>query len=220
MKNTNPSAARTTTALALCMVLALAGCGGGGSDATGASAPGGTGGTASAAGTPTEPTPIATASTNGTTTPATGSLCSAPDISAAALARINQIRAAGADCRSFGAFPPAPALAWSPLLAQAAAGHSLDMATMNFIAHVGSGGSTLDARVAATGYAWQRLGENIVAGSANIDVDAAFTIWLSSDSHCANLMNPNFDAVGMACVPGSPNATHKSYWTMDLARAL
>lgn len=220
MSKPTPPASRAAGAIVVCLLLALSGCGGGGgaetsSTATASASTGGTSGTTSAGGTPTETTP-----TGGTAPTPAPVACNATDISATALAAINRIRAAGADCRTFGNFPPAPALAWSALLNQAAAGHSLDMATMNFFAHVGTGGSTLDSRVNATGYAWQRLGENIVAGPTTLDVDTALTIWLSSDAHCANIMNPNFDAVAMACAPGGASATYKNYWTMDLARAL
>ena len=43
--------------------------------------------------------------------------------------------------------------------------------------------------------------------------------WIASGGHCANLMNPAFDQVGLACVPGSAANNRKSYWTMNLARS-
>ena len=149
--------------------------------------------------------------------PAAGSTCSLPDFAAAALARMNQLRAAGADCHSKGTFAPAAALTWSALLTQSAEGLSQDMVAKNFFSHTGSNGSTLATRVNATGYAWSGLGENIAAGYPT--VDAVMTGWLASDGHCANLMNPTFNQVGLVCVPGTAANTYNTYWTMDVAKS-
>ncbi|HPG78339.1 MAG TPA: CAP domain-containing protein [Piscinibacter sp.] len=140
-----------------------------------------------------------------------------PDFVASTLARVNQLRAAGATCGARGSFAPAGPLTWSTQLTQAAAAHSQDMVTNNFFSHTGSSGSTLSTRVNATGYAWSALGENIAAGygTVNIVMDG----WMASDGHCANIMNPNFTQIGMACiVRGSQANAYSNYWTMDLAR--
>ena len=180
------------------MAAALAACGGGGSDAPGS------GGTA-----PTTPgTPA---------TPTAGSTCGIADFAATALARINELRAAGANCRTGGTFAPAAALTWSALLTQSSELHTQDMVANNFFSHTGSNGSTLATRVDATGYTWSSLGENIAAGYPGID--AVLTGWMARDGHCANLMNPNFNQVGLVCVPGTSANTYNNYWTMDLARS-
>jgi uncharacterized protein YkwD len=152
--------------------------------------------------------------------------CEAPGFAAAALARINELRAAGADCRSSGRFAPAPALAWSTPLAQAAARHALDMAAQGLFSHTGSDGSSLSERVQAAGYAWRLVGENVAMGQA--DIDSVTAGWLARDGHCANLMDPRFTDAGLACRVASPAAlapssrsapsTHRLYWTLDLAR--
>ncbi len=147
--------------------------------------------------------------------PVAASTCGIGDFAATALARMNQLRAAGADCRSGGRFAPAGALGWNTLLTQAAERHSQDMVARNFFDHVGSDGSNLRVRVDATGYTWSGLGENIAAGYAGID--GVMAGWMASDSHCANLMNPRFTAVGLVCVPGTAATSYSSYWTMDLA---
>lgn len=172
----------------------LVGCGGGGS--SGSSAPAG------GAAPPVTP-------------PTTASTCGISDFALVALARINQARAAGATCGSRGSFAPAAALSWSPLLTQAAEVHTQDMVANNFFSHAGSNGSSVSDRVNATGYAWSSLGENIAAGYAGID--AVMAGWLASEGHCANLMNPAFNQVGMVCVPGTAATTYGNYWTMDLA---
>ena len=181
----------STAALALLAAAGLAACGGGGSDATA--------------------DPVSPPSSGG------GSTCGIADFAATALTRINQLRAAGANCRTGGTFAPAAALTWSTLLTQSAEAHTQDMVANNFFSHTGSNGSTLTSRVNATGYAWSSLGENIAAGYPTID--AVLAGWMGSDGHCANLMNPSFNQVGLVCVPGTSATTYNNYWTMDLARS-
>jgi uncharacterized protein YkwD len=184
---------RRVAALSL-LPLFLAACGGGGGDSAPAS-------------NPAQPAAVA---------PTAAATCNLADFQAAAMARINQWRAAGASCGSRGSFAPTAALSWSTRLTQAADGHSRDMQANNFHDHVSSDGRTLVNRIDATGYAWSSIGENIAAGYAtvNIVVDA----WIASEGHCANLLNPNFTEVGLACVSGSSANTYSNYWTMDLAR--
>ena len=147
--------------------------------------------------------------------PAAGPTCSLPDFQASVLARINQYRAAGADCRSAGSFAPAQALVWNANLLQAASGHSQDMAARNYFSHTSADGRTMVDRINATGYVWSTIGENIAAGYPT--VNAVIDAWMASDGHCANIMNPNFKDVGVACVPSS-TSTYRTYWTMDAGR--
>jgi len=187
--------ANRPTLLATLCVLWLTACGGGGD--------------AGAAGSAPAPSP--------SPTPTAGSTCGIADFASIALARINQLRAAGASCRTGGTFSPAAALTWSPLLTQAAEAHSQDMVAKNFFSHTGSSGSSVSDRVNATGYAWSALGENIAAGYGGID--SVMSGWMASDGHCANLMNPAFNQVGLVCVPGTAATTYGNYWTLDLARS-
>jgi uncharacterized protein YkwD len=143
--------------------------------------------------------------------------CGIADFAAVALDRINQRRAAGATCGSRGSFAPAAALRWNAQLTQAAAAHSADMAAQNYFSHTSADGRSMSDRVNATGYAWASLGENIAAGYPGID--SVIEGWMLSDGHCANLMNPGFDEVGLACVPGTASSTYRQYWTQNLARA-
>jgi uncharacterized protein YkwD len=90
------------------------------------------------------------------------------------------------------------------------------MVTANFFSHTGSNGSTLAQRVNATGYAWSSLGENIAAGQTS--VNSVVDGWIASPGHCANIMNPAFVEMGLACVPGTSSNPYPTYWTMDLAQ--
>ena len=147
---------------------------------------------------------------------ASGPACGLADFQTVALAHINRLRAAGADCRSGGRFGPAPVLAWNAVLLQAAAAHSNDMAANNHFSHTGRNGSTMAGRIDAAGYAWHRIGENIATGQGN--ADAVIADWWSSDGHCANLMNAEFRDMALACTPGAATSAYKTYWTLTLAR--
>jgi uncharacterized protein YkwD len=186
-------------ASALCALLAA--CGGGGDVAAPAAD------TATSA-TPAASSPVATPATS------TGSTCNLADFRASLLARINQIRASGANCGADGVFGAAAPLAWNDKLTIAAEGHSQDMAAKNYFSHTSADGRTLADRVSATGYAWSSLGENIAAGY--LGVNAVMNGWIASPGHCANLMNAGFTEVGVVCVPGIAGDTFSTYWTMDL----
>lgn len=200
MKNHNSTHSRTALLAELFgATLLLAACGGGGGDAAGPA-------TAAPAPAAAAPAPASAAATSAT--------CGISDFAAAALARINQVRAAGADCHSDGSFAPAAALTWNTKLTDAASAHSADMAAKNYFSHTSADGRLLADRVNATGYLWSRLGENIAAGY--VGIDSVMNGWVASDGHCANLMNPKFTEVGLACVPGTSATTYNTYWTMDL----
>lgn len=188
------------------LLLVLAACGGG--DAGDPSAPAeGDAGAAAAAASAAQSTAVAV--------PPQAS-CAIPDFAAAALAAVNQRRAAGATCGSRGSFAAAAPLRWSAQLATAAAAHSTDMATLNYFSHTSADGRSMIDRVNATGYTWASLGENIAAGYPGID--SVVEGWMRSDGHCANLMNPDFDEMGLACAAGAAGSSYAQYWTQDLAR--
>jgi uncharacterized protein YkwD len=142
--------------------------------------------------------------------------CGPGNLAAEALARLNALRALGADCRSHGRFGRADPLVWSPVLTQSAQSHAQDMAARDYLSHVSPGGLTLPDRIDMTGYRWRSLGEDIAGGY--LDLDSVLPAWMASDSHCATLMNPRLSEVGLACVAGTRRSLYRTYWTMDLGR--
>jgi uncharacterized protein YkwD len=190
-----------TTGLAIvaALILMLAGCGGG-SDAAGAPPA-----------TPNSGTPPAGSSGGGTT----ATTCGLANFETELLQRVNAQRASGASCGSRGSFGSSAPLVWNSALTQAAAGHSQDMAALNYFSHVSADGRTLAERVTAAGYRWRALAENIAAGYAS--VQAVVDGWMGSDGHCANVMNPNLRDIGVACAAGTTSSAYPTYWTMDLA---
>ncbi|MEK6587433.1 MAG: CAP domain-containing protein, partial [Chloroflexota bacterium] len=104
-------------------------------------------------------------------------------------------------------------------LAAAAQGHSTDMACNGFFSHTGSDGSNVGQRVNAQGYSWSWVGENIFATSdtSSQAPQSAFTWWMNSSAHRANLLSPNYTEIGLGYiyVAGSP---YGGYFTAVFAR--
>ena len=113
---------------------------------------------------------------------------------------VNQHRAQGANCGSEGSFGAAPPLTMHPALRCAARMHSKDMADNDFFSHTNLQNEGPGDRIDKTGYNYSTWGENIAAGNAT----AAATVaqWMDSDGHCANIMNPNFEHIGIGYYPG------------------
>jgi uncharacterized protein YkwD len=141
--------------------------------------------------------------------------CGLANFEADALRIVNAYRSAGATCGSRGSFAPAGALTLNSRLTSAAYGHSADMAANNYFSHTSLDGRSMVDRINATGYDWSTVGENIAAGYGTMQqvVDG----WMASDGHCANLMNPRFTEMGLACARNA-NSTYRIYWTQNLGR--
>ena len=140
---------------------------------------------------------------------------------------INDARSVQQDCGSKGIFPAAPALTWSEELYSAADEHSNDMAQSDTFQHDGSGTdsdwtgmdlgekSSVPERLENNGYSeWNKIGENIAAGTERDTAQKAVDAWLESDEHCAILMSAGYTEVGMAHVENA-NAQYTHYWTQD-----
>ena len=131
------------------------------------------------------------------------------------LALVNAARAQPRTCGT-QAFPAAGPVRWNATLAEAALGHSTELATHHYFSHVEHNGSTPPERVTRAGYAWSRVGENIASGQRT--ALEAVQSWLDSPGHCANIMNGSFTEMGSAYAvnPASDNRT--AYWTQVFAR--
>lgn len=102
-------------------------------------------------------------------------------------------------------------LALSPTLSAAADAHSQDMATKNYFDHTGLDGSTPEQRMTAAGYTGANAtGENIFAGDEK--ASGAFASWKNSPPHNANMLSPNFKAIGIGRAFDA-NSQFGWYWT-------
>ncbi|KAI8802560.1 hypothetical protein BJ742DRAFT_536692 [Cladochytrium replicatum] len=84
-----------------------------------------------------------------------------------------------------------------------AQGHSNDMARMGKMTHAGSDGSNGNIRInRCTGATY--TGENVADGAGH-SIQDVMIAWEKSPDHRANLLNPNFNAVGFGVA--------NNYWT-------
>lgn len=189
-------------AVMLCSTLMLTACGGGSDSGSNHSGSDNTNNPA-----PDNPDPTPDTTTGSTTL----SLCGNSTTVQQLVDRINAVRRQGRSCGSTF-YPAVGALTWNSRLANAAQGHSNDMANNNYFAHEGLNGSSIGTRATAAGYNFSVVGENIAARYNSID--EVMTGWIDSPGHCANMMNASFKEYGMACA-SNPNSTYKTYWTQE-----
>lgn len=123
---------------------------------------------------------------------------------------VNEARSHGRRCGS-QRFGPAPPLAVSRKLNDAAAGHARDMMRNNFFEHRGSDGSQPSDRVQSTGYKHRITGENIALGPESAEEVVAG--WLASPGHCSNIMEPRFQDIGVAVASGKKRG--QVYWVQE-----
>jgi uncharacterized protein YkwD len=128
------------------------------------------------------------------------------------LHQVNAARAAARSCGSKQMKAVGP-LGWNRALAEAAEQHSVDMAVHRYFDHVGPDGTRVSQRVAAQGYNWRTVGENLAGGDTT--VSGVLSGWLKSPEHCQNIMSPTYTEVGVACVR-QPGSQWGNYWTMVL----
>jgi uncharacterized protein YkwD len=127
-----------------------------------------------------------------------------PDVSAgpspggSILQLLNATRAAPRTCGETR-HAVAPPLAVNGKVEAAAASHTNWMQANRTMSHSGEAGSSVGARLTATGYQWSAVGENVAMGQAS--PEAVVASWLASPGHCANIMNPTFVDAGFSFAP-------------------
>lgn len=122
---------------------------------------------------------------------------------------LNQYRSSSQNCGTRGTFSAAGPLVMSPTLQEASRCHSVDMGVHNTLTHTGSDGSSFSQRASAAGYTGFAANEN--AGKGYSTPASVVQGWMNSDGHCANVMNPNINRVGVGYYL---HATSGRWWTM------
>ena len=138
------------------------------------------------------------------------------DSSASVRARvIDLVNAARSKPRRCGSerFASAPPLMESRKLNEAAADHARDMVKKKFFDHRGSDGSQPKDRVLRTGYKSRLTGENIAMGPES--AEEVVEGWLDSPGHCANMMDPRFQDIGVGLATGKKRG--QIYWVQNFA---
>ena len=105
------------------------------------------------------------------------------------------------------------ALGWDDQLAQAALRHSQLLAKNKTLSHRFSGEPELPARISAAGAHFSSVGENVAFAP---DIPRAHDGLMHSPPHRANILSPEFSAVGIAIVPRGDEL----YITQDFSRTL
>jgi uncharacterized protein YkwD len=113
-----------------------------------------------------------------------------------AVEQLNALRRQPAPCAQ--AVSAMQRLSWESRLATSAAEQARDLAVQDRLSHTDSRNRGLGVRLRSVGYAAAGAGENLAAGQN--DFADTLQAWLVSPSHCANLMQPEYSDVGLACV--------------------
>lgn len=132
----------------------------------------------------------------------------------AMLESVNVVRLEPQDCGDEGLFDVTTELVWNDDLAEAALVHARDMAENEVRTHEGSDGSDVFERVQAEGYEADYVLENLAYGMGS--VAEAMSGWMSSDGHCANIMNTGVTEFGMAYIEESDTNPH--LWVQVFAK--
>lgn len=86
-------------------------------------------------------------------------------------------------------------LAWDPILAHAAAFHADQMADHDSISHEFPGEPDLSVRGANAGVRFSLISENVAEASDSVMIH---DMWMHSEGHRANLLDPNVNVVGIS----------------------
>lgn len=130
----------------------------------------------------------------------------------AALRSLNALRAQPQTCGA-RLWPAAPPLQWQATLGESAKRYATELAARDRLSHVSASGATLRTRLREVGYLMRKSGENLAGGPETLE--EAMGLWLVSPEHCENLMQPDFQEVGLACETG-PGQLQR-YWVVQLA---
>lgn len=105
------------------------------------------------------------------------------------------------------------ALVISAQLAAAAQSHSIDMACHSLLSHTGSDASSIQQRIAASGYASTYSLEMIYGGYGAYPL-TAFTWWMNDPTHNAVIFNTSITEIG-AGYAFVEDSAHGNYYTVD-----
>ena len=106
-----------------------------------------------------------------------------------------------------------PELQWNEWLAQAAHKHAEEMASRDRLSHQFPGEAGLRDRIAATALRFSASGENVASGPTPSGINEE---WMHSPGHRANILDPKYNAVGVAVARGIAGL----YAVSDFAHAL
>jgi hypothetical protein len=98
----------------------------------------------------------------------------------------------------------------------AAEDHAHDMLKKQYFEHRGADGSQPKDRVLRAGYEPRLSGENIALGPESAEEVVAG--WLKSPGHCANIMEPRFQDIGVGLASGKKRG--QIYWVQTFGNPM
>lgn len=137
--------------------------------------------------------------------------CIDADQAQRAVAMLNAWRERGAPCAPADAVR-AP-LTWAPGLGAGALEHAADLAARGALAHEDRRQRGLTQRLQGVGYHAVAAAEVLAVGQPSFE--SALQAWLNSPRHCSNLMAPQYNEVGLACVVNQ-GAQTTWFWVAQL----
>lgn len=99
-----------------------------------------------------------------------------------------------------------PALTSNSLLNSSAQTKANDMAKNNYFAHNAQSGAKFWTLIDAVGYKYMHAGENL--GLKFATAPGLLKAWLNSPTHRANIMNANYDEIGIGIAYGSNGSSY------------
>ena len=105
-----------------------------------------------------------------------------------------------------------PILKENSTLNQAALNKAQDMLVNEYFAHVGPDSRSLKNWLFDSNYAFRVAGENLAIGFN--DADAVINAWVNSQTHYANIIDPDYTEIGVGAVSGD----YKGYETTLIAQ--
>lgn len=123
---------------------------------------------------------------------------------------VNEQRRAGGTCGG-QSFPASAPLPMQSELRCAARNHSLDMATRAFFDHENPDGDSPADRIERAGFDWMAVGENIAEGQET--PAEVMESWMASSGHCANILDPRFEFIGVGYVGGGDDLWTQTFGT-------
>ncbi len=110
-------------------------------------------------------------------------------------------------------------------MVDAAGKHSDWMVAQDVFSHTGVGGSSAGGRMKAAGYDWTASGENIayIAGSNAAALDAGnverlHSMLMNFPGHKANILNANFNEIGIGLTQGDYKGRPAIFVTQDFGK--
>jgi uncharacterized protein YkwD len=137
------------------------------------------------------------------------------DFAREVLQSVNSARAEPRRCGGTLMARAAP-LRLNELLNRAALAHAQDMLHFGYFEHAGHDGSSPGQRIAAAGYRYRLVGENLASGPES--AQEVVRGWLGSPAHCQNLMDARFADMGIAYAASRSGEPH-IYWVQEFAAA-